>query len=157
MLELTQRLVEGEPSRSLTLPLEKRIRSRLRVTLDDGSEAGVFLDRGQTLRDGDLLGDGQGTIVVVRAAPEPVSEVRCGDPLLFARACYHLGNRHVPLQIDDGRLRYQHDHVLDDMLRGLGLRVGFVEAPFEPEPGAYGGSAGGHRHHHGHGHDDHVH
>ena len=95
-------------------------------------------------------------VVVVRAAAEPVSEVCCGDPLLFARACYHLGNRHVPLQIDDGRLRYQHDHVLDDMLRGLGLQVGFAEAPFEPEPGAYGGSAHGHAHA-GHGHDDHVH
>jgi urease accessory protein len=157
MLELTQRLEQGEPTASLTLPLERRIRSRLRVTLDDGSEAGVFLERGQTLRDGDLLGDGHGAIVVVRAAAEPVSEVHCDDPLLFARACYHLGNRHVPLQISDGLLRYQHDHVLDDMLRGLGLQVAFVEAPFDPEPGAYGGSAHGHRHAHSHTADDHAH
>jgi urease accessory protein len=155
MRELTRRLEDAEPTASLTLPLEKRIRSRLRVRLDDGTEAGVFLERGQTLRDGDLLGDAQGMVVVVRAAAEPLSEVRCEQPLLFARACYHLGNRHVPLQIGDGLLRYQHDHVLDEMLRGLGLRVDCVEAPFEPEPGAYGGSTQGH--HHRHGHHDHGH
>ncbi len=157
MRELTRRAASGEPVTTLTLPLEKRIRSRLRVTLDDGSDAGVFLERGQTLRDGDLLADASGEIVQVIAAAEPVSEVRCGDTLLLARACYHLGNRHVALQIVDGLLRYQHDHVLDDMLRGLGLHPGFVEAPFEPEPGAYGGSAQGHSHSHGHGHDDHTH
>lgn len=155
MLQLTRRLEGGEPGTTLTLPLEKRIRSRQRVTLDDGTEAGVFLERGQTLRDGDLLGDDHGRVVLVRAAAEPVSEVHCSDPLLLARACYHLGNRHVPLQIAGDWLRYQHDHVLDDMLRGLGIEVGFVEAPFEPEPGAYGGSA----HAHAHRHDDgsHVH
>ena len=120
--------------------------------LDDGREAGVFLARGETLRDGDLLGSADGTLVCVRAAAEPVSEVHCDDPLLLARACYHLGNRHVALQITPGRLRYQHDHVLDDMLRGLGLQPAFVEAPFEPEPGAYGGSAHGHAGGHGHGH-----
>jgi urease accessory protein len=154
VLELTQRVDGGEVTATLTLPLDKRIRSRQRVTLDDGTEAGVFLERGQVLHDGDLLSGADGTgIVRVRAAAEPVSEVRCEDPLLLARACYHLGNRHMPLQIGDGMLRYQHDHVLDDMLRGLGLEPVFVEAPFEPEPGAYGGSAQGHAHH-GHAHDD---
>jgi urease accessory protein len=157
MLELTERVDRGEPLATLTLPLEKRIRSRLRVTLDDGTEAGVFLKRGQVLRDGDLLGSAEGLIVQVRAAAESVSEVRCNDPLLLARACYHLGNRHMPLQIAEGLLRYQHDHVLDDMLRGLGLQPTLVEAPFEPEPGAYGGSAQGHGHAHAHSHDDAVH
>lgn len=157
MLELTERVERGEASTTLTLPLEKRIRSRLRVTLDDGTEAGIFLERGQVLHDGDLLGSSEGLIVQVRAAAEPVSEVRCSDPLLLARACYHLGNRHMPLQIADGLLRYQHDHVLDDMLRGLGLEPTLVEAPFEPEPGAYGGSAQGHGHAHAHSHDDAVH
>ncbi|MBT8428607.1 MAG: urease accessory protein UreE [Gammaproteobacteria bacterium] len=157
MHELTRRVDHGEASTTLTLPLEKRIRSRLRVTLDDGAEAGVFLERGQVLRDGDLLGSAEGLIVQVRAAAEPVSEVRCGDPLLLARACYHLGNRHMPLQIAEGLLRYQHDHVLDDMLLGLGLQPTLVEAPFEPEPGAYGGSAQGHGHAHAHSHDDAVH
>jgi urease accessory protein len=154
MHELTERLDQGEPVTTLTLPLEKRIRSRLRVTLDDGSEAGVFLQRGQVLHEGDLLGSADGMIVQVRAAAEPVSEVRCDDSLLLARACYHLGNRHMPLQIGKGLLRYGHDHVLDDMLRGLGLRPTFVQAPFEPEPGAYGGSAQGHSHSHDLAHDD---
>jgi urease accessory protein len=157
MHELTRRIDRGEAITTLTLPLEKRIRSRLRVTLDDGTEAGVFLERGQVLHDGDLLGSAEGLVVQVRAAAEPVSEVRCSDPLLLARACYHLGNRHMPLQIADGLLRYQHDHVLDDMLRGLGLQPTLVEAPFEPEPGAYGGSAQGRGHAHAHSHDDVAH
>lgn len=160
MIELTTRVAAGDAFTTLTLPLERRIRSRQRVVLDDGSEAGVFLARGQVLRDGDLLASEDGRIVQVRAAAEPVSEVCCDDPLLLARACYHLGNRHVALQIAPGRLRYQHDHVLDDMLRGLGLQPSCVEAPFEPEPGAYGGSASGHtahHHDHGHVHDDQVH
>ena len=159
MIELTRRLGPSEtgtePQASLTLPLEKRIRSRLRAALDDGREAGVFLERGQVLRDGDLLASADGLVVQVRAAAEPVSEVICPDPLLLARACYHLGNRHVALQIREGRLRYQHDHVLDEMLRGLGLEPSFAEAPFEPEPGAYGGSAHGHKQ--GPGHLTHAH
>lgn len=154
MLELTQRVDSGEVVATLTLPLDRRIRSRQRVTLDDGTEAGVFLERGLVLQDGDLLSGSDGTSIVrVRAASEPVSEVRCEDPLLLARACYHLGNRHMPVQIGDGLLRYQHDHVLDDMLRGLGLEPVHTQAPFEPEPGAYGGSAQGHAHQHGHTHD----
>ncbi|MCP5304866.1 MAG: urease accessory protein UreE [Chromatiaceae bacterium] len=156
MREFIRRAEQGEYATTLTLPLEKRIRSRLRVTLDDGSDAGVFLERGEVLRDGDLLATGDGFIVCVRAAAEPVSEARCDDPLLLARACYHLGNRHVELQIGDGVLRYRHDHVLDDMLRGLGLNPSYVEAPFEPEPGAYGGSAHAHAHAHA-GDADHVH
>ena len=153
MLELTRRIDHGEPDATLTLPLDRRMRSRLRVTLDDGTPAGVFLARGQVLRDGDLLGSVDGRVVQVRAAAEPVSEVRCDDALLLARACYHLGNRHVPLQIGGGLLRYAHDHVLDDMLRGLGLEPRPAQAPFEPEPGAYGGGAHGHGHAHGHHHD----
>ena len=158
MLELSRRVREGDPATTLTLPLERRIRSRQRVVLDDGTEAGVFLQRGEVLRDGDLLGSEDGLVVRVRAAAEPVSEARCADPLLLARACYHLGNRHVPLQIGDGLVRYPHDHVLDDMLIGLGLRPSFTQAPFEPEPGAYGGSAQSHSHAHaGQRHDDHAH
>ena len=155
MLELDRRIARGEPRATLTLPLERRLRSRLRVTLDDGTPAGVFLARGQVLRDGDLLGDADGLIVQVRAAEESVSEVRCTDRLLLARACYHLGNRHVPLQIGASWLRYAQDHVLDAMLRGLGLEPTRVQAPFEPEAGAYGGHAPGddHAHHHAGGAD----
>jgi len=152
MLELDRLTEKGEPCATLTLPLEKRTRSRLRVTLDDGVEAGVFLERGQVLHDGDLLTNSDGFIVQVRAAAEPVSEVRSEDPLLLARACYHLGNRHMPLQIAEGLLRYQHDHVLDEMLRGLGLHPAFVRAPLEPEPGAYGGSVEAHSHGNDHDH-----
>lgn len=120
------------------------------MTLDDGSEAGLFLDRGSTLRDGDCLAADDGSAVQVRAAPETLSAVDCGDPQLFARACYHLGNRHVPLQIQPGRLCYQHGPVLDALLHGLGLQVGVVQAPFDPEPGAYGGHGPTHGHDHDH-------
>lgn len=149
MLELKRRVETGRPTATLTLPLEKRLRSRLRATLDDGGDAGIFLPRGQTLRDGDLLASDDGTVVRICAAPEVLSEVLVDDPALLARACYHLGNRHVALQIEPGRLCYLHDHVLDEMLLGLGLQATCTEAPFEPETGAYGGHAHGH---HGHGH-----
>ena len=139
----------GSAETTLTLPYERRIKGRLRVSLDDGREAGLFLERGTSLREGDLLSDGQGLWVRVIAAPETVSSVVCDDPLLFARACYHLGNRHVPLQIEPGRLRYQHDHVLDGMIRGLGLGITVEQAPFEPESGAY---SSGRNHHGGHEH-----
>ncbi len=160
MIRLTHLLTQAEagdatPVATLTLPLASRIKSRLRVTLDDGREAGLFLERGLSLREGDLLAGPEGLTVQVRAAPESLSVAYCPDPLLLARACYHLGNRHVPLGIEAGRLRYRHDHVLDAMLRSLGLAVGREEGPFEPEPGAYAGSGGGHDlardHAHGHG------
>ncbi len=151
MVRLTRKIA-ADPSvgTTLTLPFEQRIKSRLRVVLDDGRAAGLFLERGSTLREGDCLASDEGIAVRVRAAAETVSRVRCTDPLLFARACYHLGNRHVPLQIAPGQLYYQHDHVLDDMLRGLGLEVTVAQAPFEPEPGAYRGHA--HEQHYGHAH-----
>ncbi|WP_133511968.1 urease accessory protein UreE [Candidatus Thiosymbion oneisti] len=136
---------------SVTLTLEQRVRSRLRVRLDDGREAGIFLARGDRLRDGDCLISEERLIVRVKAAREPVSTVLGRDPWLFARACYHLGNRHVALQIEPGRLRYPHDHVLDALVRGLGLEVILEEAPIEPERGAYGGPG----HTHGAGHREH--
>lgn len=135
----------------MTLTLDQRVRSRLRVVLDDGREAGVFLERGECLKGGDRLVSDDGLVVDVKAAFERVSTIQSPDPHLLARACYHLGNRHVALQIEPGRLRYLHDHVLDDMVRGLGLTVTVEDAPFEPEPGAYGGFA----HAHGHGHHQH--
>ncbi|EKT4467100.1 urease accessory protein UreE [Pseudomonas putida] len=139
MIVLTRRIAEADTvTGTVTLDVDRRIKSRLRVTLDDGREAGLMLERGHLLRGGELLADAQGSQVVrVVAAPEQVSTVRCVDPLLLARAAYHLGNRHVPLQIEPGLLRYQHDPVLDDMLHGLGLAVITEEAPFEPEAGAY--------------------
>jgi len=129
---------------TLTLPYDDRVKSRLRVMLDDGSEAGVFLERGDSLRDGDWLQGSDGRLVRVKAAEEAVSSCYSDDPLQLARACYHLGNRHVPLQIEAGRLRYRHDHVLDAMVQGLGLEVQLDHAPFEPESGAYGHGGGQH-------------
>ncbi len=149
MPRFTRRAAPGDrPVTTLTLTLEQRGKSRLRVTLDDGTEAGLLLERGGILWDGDLITGDEGLVVQVMAAPEPLSRVHCDDPLLLARACYHLGNRHVPLQIESNRLSFLHDHVLDEMLRGLGLEPLLQQAPFRPEPGAYGGNGGGHEHHH---------
>ena len=134
------------PDASITLPFETRQKSRLQATLDDGEEIGLLLPRGTVLRNGDMLKTETGLTIKVQAAVESVSTAHIDDPHLFARACYHLGNRHVPLQIGDDWLRYQHDHVLDDMLRGLGISPQHEHATFEPEAGAYGG--GGHHHHH---------
>ena len=142
-----------KPGTTLTLDKDQREKSRLKVTLENGQEAGLFFEKGTTFHDGDLIiSEDGGLIVEIIAATETVSVVKCNDPLLLAKACYHLGNRHVPLQIETGLLRYQHDHVLDDMVRGLGLEVIFEEAPFEPEPGAYGGSSHHHSHSHSHEH-----
>ena len=134
------------------LTLEQRVRSRQRIRLDDGREAGLLLPRGETLKDGDLVTtDDHSLTVRIIAAPECVSIAVCDNALLLARACYHLGNRHVALQIEPGRLCWLHDHVLDAMVTGLGLEVTVQHAPFEPEPGAYGGHASGHGHaHHAH-------
>lgn len=134
---------------TLSLPIDKRIHSRLRVILDNGKEAGLFLERGSLLRDGDLLsGDDNGKNIVVKiiAANETVSTVNCDDALQLAKAAYHLGNRHVPLQIEKKYLRYQHDAVLDEMLKLMGLTVCVEQAPFEPEAGAYQ-QMGAHSHH----------
>ena len=132
---------------TLSLPIDQRTKSRLKVTLDDGRPAGLFLPRGKVLRGGDLLQSTEGLIVQVRAAAESVSTVHSDDTLALARICYHLGNRHVPLQITSKWVRYQHDHVLDDMVAGLGLSVAVEQAPFEPEAGAYQSTANGHHHH----------
>jgi urease accessory protein len=123
----------------LTLPFESRQKSRFPASTDGGVEVGLFLPRGQLLRSGLVLTGVDGFNVLVQAAPEQVSVVRIADSLDFARACYHLGNRHVSLQILPGELRYLTDHVLDHMVEGMGLSVTYDSAPFEPEAGAYNG------------------
>lgn len=142
---ITTATIAGDVQGTLTLPFEARQKSRLRTRLDSGEEAALYLERGHILRHGDRLQTAEGFLVEILAAPESVSTVRSDDPLQLARACYHLGNRHVALQIGPGWARYLHDHVLDDMVRGLGLEVIHEHAPFEPEAGAY---QGGHHHHH---------
>jgi len=140
--------VDAENQRTLTLPFDLRQKSRLKATLDNKTEVGLMLPRGGLLRGGDLLRAEDGTVIKVVSAAESVSKVTHSDPLMIMRASYHLGNRHVPLQISDDYLCYTHDHVLDEMVIGLGLQVECVMAPFEPEGGAYGGG-------HKHGDDDH--
>lgn len=131
---------------TLTLTWSQRTRSRQRVRLDNGEEAGLFLERGTILRGGDCLISDTDIIVKVLAAEETVSTVSCNDPLELARICYHLGNRHVALEIRDQQVRYPHDHVLDAMLESMGLTAVITQAPFEPETGAY---SEGHVHSHG--------
>lgn len=133
---------EEQPDDTLILPFEARQKSRQPAVTKGGLQVGVFLPRGQTLKHGAVLTNGQGFKVRIDAAPEPLSIVKCSDPILFARACYHLGNRHIALQILPDELRYLADHVLDQMLMGLGLTVEHRTMPFEPEAGAY--------HSHGH-------
>ncbi|HEM8822003.1 TPA: urease accessory protein UreE [Raoultella planticola] len=154
MLYLTQRVDSpGKLTASLTLPIDVRVKSRIKVTLNDGREAGLLLPRGLLLRGGDVLSNEDGSeFVQIIAADEGVSVVHCDDPFTLAKACYHLGNRHVPLQIMPGELRYHHDHVLDDMLRQFGLEVTFAQLPFEPEAGAYASESHGHSHSHSHSH-----
>lgn len=154
MLILNRR-TELPASDRVALAYDERKRSRLRVTLASGRAAGIFLERGDHLRGGDrLLAEDGGSVVEIDAAPERLIEALAPTPLLFARAAYHLGNRHVPVQIvpdaDDaergGRLRFQADHVLAEMVAGLGCRTSEVDAPFQPESGAYGAHGGAHRH-----------
>lgn len=140
MLQVEVKLAQPEPAQAqLTLPFELRQKSRLRATLDDGREVALVLPRGQILRGGDCLRAEEGTVIQVQAALELVSVAYSDDPLLLARACYHLGNRHIALQIGAGWCRYLHDHVLDTMVSGLGLRVQYQQLTFEPEAGAYEG------------------
>jgi urease accessory protein len=145
----------ASPAAVLTLGFEDRRRSRMRVRIDDGREAALMLPRGTILRDGDTLRDPDaGALVTVRAADQTLSRVRAEDAVTLARAAYHLGNRHIPVQVGRGWLAYEHDHVLDDMVAELGLKVETCIAPFEPEAGGYrhGDSNGGHHHEHGHEH-----
>lgn len=153
MRQFDKVLPDGPAATTLTLSFDRRARSRQRVALDDGSEALLVLPRGTVLRGGDVLAGADGDLVRVCAAAEPVSTAASADPTTLLRGAYHLGNRHVAVQVGPGWLRYLHDHVLDDMLRGLGLEVGLAKLPFEPEAGAYG-PANGHAHAHesGHGH-----
>ncbi|MBL4901471.1 MAG: urease accessory protein UreE [Desulfocapsa sp.] len=147
MIQFTRKIEpSAEATGTITLPWSQRTKSRQRVQLDNGEEAGLFLERGVILRDGDCLASEDGRIIKIRAATETVSSAYCEDPLQLARICYHLGNRHVDLEISAKQVRYPHDHVLDSMLLGMGLTPKIEQAPFEPETGAYGE---GHGHSHG--------
>lgn len=155
MLTITKRAVtDAAPQLHIVLPFASRTKSRLRARTVNGEDVGIFLERGTVLRGGDLLVIDDGRIVQVIAADEEVSTVHSADPRQLARVSYHLGNRHVALQIGPTWVRYLHDHVLDDMVRTLGLEVVVERAAFEPEAGAYGGrsthlhGSAPHSHHH---------
>lgn len=154
MLKVFELLEHPEQTEQvLVLPFELRQKSRLRAELTDGTEVGLMLPRGHLLRGGDCLRAEDGSVVRIEAAKEEVSTVHNDDARMLARVSYHLGNRHVPLQVGDNWVRYQHDHVLDGMVRGLGLTVSFESAPFEPEGGAYGShSHTDNEHSHSHSH-----
>jgi urease accessory protein len=140
MVEITGKLKlsqQAEPRDRLMLPFELRQKRCLRATLVSGETVALRLPRGQRLRDGDLLAASDGRVIEVVAAPERLLHVQCATVSELLRAAYHLGNRHAPVEIGDGFLRVPEDHVLATLLRGLGARPARIQAPFEPEAGAY--------------------
>ena len=139
MLILNIVLATGIPADTLTLAFDSRRKCRQRTRLDSGEEVGLQLPRGTILRGGALLGGEEGRVVAVVSAEESVSTVHTPSVQNLARVAYHLGNRHQPLQIGDGWVRYRRDHVIDEMVKGLGLEIVNECQPFEPEPGAYEG------------------
>jgi urease accessory protein len=135
---------------NLVLSFEQRQKSRFLAQLSDGREIGVMLPRGAKLRHGDLLEAEDGTLIQVQAAKQKVLRVTAETPVQLARAAYHLGNRHTPVELRGSCLILEHDSVLKEMLEGLQVQVEETELPFEPEPGAY--SSGEHFHQHSHSH-----
>jgi len=118
----------------LELSFEFRQKSRLRVRLASGEEVGLVLTRGRIMRGGDVVKSMDGREIEIVAAKERLLHIEADD---LTRVAYHLGNRHVPVQVGKGFLRIAEDHVLEDLARKLGARVSQIEAPFEPEGGAY--------------------
>ena len=147
---------------SVELDWDVRQKSRFDATDSQGRTLGVFLPRGTVVRGGDVLVAEDGSLILVKAAAQPVIEVRiCGEhgqPFDLMRAAYHLGNRHVQLELQPERLLLEPDHVLAEMLRNMHLIVTEAHCAFEPEAGAYGEHGqrhehGAHGHGHGHAHD----
>ncbi len=141
---------------TIELDWDVRQKSRFDATDSQGRQIGVFLPRGTAVRGGDVLVAEDGSLVRVIAAPQPVLRItHCtahGTPFDLTRAAYHLGNRHVPIELKPDHLKIEPDHVLADMLRSMHLIVVAVDEAFEPEGGAYGSHGGGHSHDHGHDH-----
>ncbi|WP_295853295.1 urease accessory protein UreE [uncultured Xylophilus sp.] len=142
---------------TVELDWDVRQKSRFDATDSTGRHLGIFLPRGTVVRGGDVLVVEDGSLVRVLAAPQAVLRITpCaehGTPFDLTRAAYHLGNRHVPIELHPEYLQIEPDHVLADMLRSQHLTVREVQAAFEPEGGAYGAQGGGHGHGHGHHHD----
>jgi urease accessory protein len=139
------------PADTVVLDFDDRHRRRMAMTGTRGLEFLLDLENAVALRGGDALVLEDGRLVEVVAAPEPLVEIRGADPHHLIRVAWHLGNRHLPTQIMAKGLRIRRDHVIEAMVRGLGARVVEIEAPFDPEGGAYAGTG------HGHAHEDHAH
>jgi urease accessory protein len=146
-----------EPADSVVLEFDERHRRRFVMTSVGGLAFLLDLPEAAMLRGGDGLRLEDGRVVEVVAAPEPLAEIRAADALALMRVAWHLGNRHLPTELAPKALRIRRDAVIEDMARGLGTRVVPVEAPFNPEGGAYvraePAHARGHDHAHGHDHD----
>ncbi len=153
----------GAPADTVVLDFDERYRRRVTMTGVGGLEFLLDLPEATMLRGGDGLRLEDGRTVEVVAEPEPLAEIRAADPLALARLAWHLGNRHLPTEILPKGLRIRRDPVIEAMAGGLGARVIALDAPFNPEGGAYvkaegGGDSHGHDHGHGHSHDhDHDH
>ena len=151
------------PADTVVLDFDDRHRRRMAMTGTRGLEFLLDLENAVALRGGDALVLEDGRLVEVVAAPEPLVEIRGGDPQHLVRVAWHLGNRHLPTQITARGLRIRRDHVIEAMVKGLGARLIEIEAPFDPEGGAYAGD--GHAHaaasethdHAAHGHSSHDH
>jgi urease accessory protein len=141
---------------TIELDWDVRQKSRFESTDSQGRQIGVFLPRGTAVRGGDVLVCEEGSLVRVIAAPQPVLVItpckQHGSPFDLVRAAYHLGNRHVQIELKPDHLKIEPDHVLAAMLRAMYLTVKEADAAFEPEGGAYGSHGG-----HAHGHDEHDH
>jgi urease accessory protein len=150
------------PADTVVLDFDDRHRRRMAMTGTRGLEFLLDLENAVALRGGDALVLEDGRLIEVVAAPEPLLEIRGADPLHLVRVAWHLGNRHLPTQIMPKGLRIRRDHVIEAMVKGLGARIIEIEAPFDPEGGAYASSHahavedGGH-HHTGHDHASHDH
>jgi urease accessory protein len=146
---------QNAPADTVVLDFDDRHRRRMAMTATRGLEFLLDLENAVALRGGDALVLDDGRLIEVVAAAEPLLEIRGRDPQHLVRIAWHLGNRHLPTQMTARGLRIRRDHVIEAMVRGLGARVIEIEAPFDPEGGAYEG--GGHGHQHGVGHDHHHH
>lgn len=147
----------GDAVDSVVLDYDNRHRRRMAMTGTHGLSFLLDLPETTFLRHGDALVLEDGRLVEVLAAPEPLLEIRCTDPLHLARIAWHFGNRHLPTQLFPKYLRIRRDHVIADMAAKLGAYVIEVEAPFDPEGGAYQTPVHLHDHSHHHPHDGHHH
>ena len=164
-LKIARSAYKLEVKDQLKLPFELRQKSRQRLNLASGEEVAVNLPRGDMMRGGDLLVGSDGRIIEVIAEHEALIQVECANPKAFALAAWHLGSRHVAIQIGENWLRAPADHLLEPMLKRLGFKTHAITEAFDPEPGAHGGHDHGEgqiheygdhgRDHHGHDHDDH--